>query len=405
LLRDLLIVCTVAFSYHTASSAAKVLVPLYSASLGAPVQSIGLVVGAQSLLPLLLAVPAGGLADRVGFRAVTLVGGFCMCAAAVIFYMSRSIYPLIAGQVLGGMGELSVWLCAQAAITGIGDDKSKGRYLGYFGFAIALGQAVAPGIAGFAADLAGYRNAFLLPLAFSVLVVTAALRMPNVGSGVRAAGKPATAGVHERGGILAQFADAGGLLQKPKTRAALLCTFVMIFTKTVRQSFFPVFLRGYGFSASTIGMLVSLMEGSSTVVRLFLGSLLKVLREDALLLGGMILGIVATAVTPLIVSLPLLAIASVIAGIGLGLNLPLTISLIAGDAPERLRGVAMGIRLTGNRAAQFVSPIVFGVVGRWLDLGTSFYVVGGLLFLATAAAGGLLRQAEQQAQGQVEMHA
>jgi len=398
LLRDLLIVCTVGFSYHTASSAVKVLVPLYCASLGAPVGMIGIVVGAQSLLPLFLAVPAGGLADRVGFRTVTLVGGFCMCLAAVVFYISGSIYPLITGQVLGGLGELSVWLCAQAAITGIGDSTSKARYLGYFGFAIALGQAAGPGMAGFAADLTGYRNAFLLPLAFSVLVLVAALRMPNIEAGVQAPDESETTGIRDRRGFLAQFAQAGGLLQQPRTRAALLCTFVMIFTKTVRQSFFPVLLRGYGYSASTIGMLVSLMEGSSTVVRLFLGSMLKVLREDTLLLAGMVLGITATTITPLTMSLPLLAIGSLIAGIGVGLNLPLTMSLIAGDAPERLRGLAMGIRLTGNRAAQFVSPVIFGVMGRWLNLGTSFYVVGGLLFLGTAAAGALLRQARQGAQ-------
>ncbi len=402
---DMLVVSTVGFSYFMASSAVKVLVPLYCSSLGMPVQTIGIVVGAQTFMPLFLAVLAGGLADRVGFRAVTLVGSFCMCAAMVVFYMAGSIYPLIAGQVLCGLGELSVWLCAQAAITSIGDAASKGRYLGYFGFAIALGQAISPGISGLAADLTGYRNAFLLPLGFSALTAMVASRMPNTGSGVRVPHEPSTNEAGGREAPSTQFAQAGDLLRKPKTRAALLCTFVMIFTKTVRQSFFPVFLRGYGISASTIGMLASLMEGSSTVVRLFLGSLLKVLREDTLLLGGMILGIAATAVVPLIVNLPLLAVASVIAGIGLGLNLPLTMSLIASDAPDQLRGLAMGIRLTGNRAAQFVSPLIFGVMGRWLSLGTSFYVVGGLLFFGTASAAALLRQAEGQPQGQEQAQA
>jgi MFS family permease len=170
----------------------------------------------------------------------------------------------------------------------------------------------------------------------------------------------------------------------------------MIFTKSVRGSFFPVLLKGYGFSASTIGMLVSLMEGSSTVMRLFLGSLLRVLREDTLLLSGMVLGIAATAVTPLIMNLPALAVASAVAGIGLGLNLPLTMSLIASDAPDHLRGLAMGVRLTGNRSAQLASPVIFGVIGQWLDLGTSFYVVGGLLFLGNLAAGSLLRQARER---------
>lgn len=385
MLKDLLIVSLVGFSYHTAASAAKVLIPLYCASLGASVGTIGIVIGAQPLLPLFLAVPAGAFADTLGFRVMTLAGGVCMCVASVVYYMSNGIYPLIAGQVLIGLGELSVWLCAQAAATSIGHTSSRGRNLGYFGFAIALGQAVAPAMAGRAADMFGYRNAFLLPLAFSVLVVLAGLQMPDI-----------RARVHERMGLLGQFARAGELSRRPRTRAALLCTFTMIFTKSVRGSFFPVLLKGYGFSASTIGMLVSLMEGSSTVVRLFLGSLLRVLREDTLLLSGMVLGIAATAVTPLIMNLPALAVASAVAGIGLGLNLPLTMSLIASDAPDHLRGLAMGVRLTGNRSAQLASPVIFGVIGQWLDLGTSFYVVGGLLFLGNLAAGSLLRQARER---------
>jgi len=70
-------------------------------------------------------------------------------------------------------------------------------------------------------------------------------------------------------------------------------------------------------------------------------------------------------------------------------------ALIAGDAPEHLRGVAMGLRLTSNRAAQLATPIIFGVVGNWLSLGATFYVVGIPLLTGVGLTSVLLKRSRQ----------
>src|SRR5690606_5321395 len=80
-----------------------------------------------------------------------------------------------------------------------------------------------------------------------------------------------------------------------------------------------------------------------------------------------------------------LALASMAGGIGIGLVQPLSMLGVAETVDEGERGRAMGLRLTGNRAAQFTSPVLFGLVAEVAGLETAF-VVGGLLLMAATAS-------------------
>ncbi len=382
--RQVAMVVAIGLFYHMSSSAAKILVPLHIASEGASVGAIGIVLAAHPLLPIFLSIPAGALADRFGFRTMTMLGASGMVFAAGLLFLSSGLGSVLIAQMLLGLGELLVWLSAQALATNLGPPEARVKNLGYFGFAIALAQTIGPGTAGVLADSVGFKNAFLMCLALSLLTLLSAIALPTT--------RPDRAKVPPmRDQIRASFTLAG----RPRTRAALLCTFTMILTRAVRRSFFPVFLMQSGYAASSIGFLVSLAEGSSTVVRGLLGKLLNYMTEDQMVVAGMLVGVVATSLTPVLPNTALLALASVIAGVGLGLNLPLTMALIAGDAPEHLRGVAMGLRLTSNRAAQLATPIIFGVVGNWLSLGATFYVVGIPLLTGVGLTSVLLKRSRQ----------
>ncbi|MBQ6639603.1 MAG: MFS transporter, partial [Saccharopolyspora sp.] len=54
--------------------------------------------------------------------------------------------------------------------------------------------------------------------------------------------------------------------------------------------------------------------------------------------------------------------AVVLAGLGMGVGQPLTMSWLAESTPPGLRGRAMSLRLTGNRAGQVVVPGAVGLV-------------------------------------------
>jgi MFS family permease len=78
---------------------------------------------------------------------------------------------------------------------------------------------------------------------------------------------------------------------------------------------------------------------------------------------------------------PLIALFSVLLGLGLGVGQPLTMSWLAELAPPGLRRWAMSLRLTGNRLGHVVIPSLVGAVA--VGIGAA-----GVLWATAAALAG-----------------
>jgi MFS family permease len=56
---------------------------------------------------------------------------------------------------------------------------------------------------------------------------------------------------------------------------------------------------------------------------------------------------------------------------------------VSEGVPPEDRGIALGIRLTGNRLAQLVNPVFFGLLAQNLGFGPAF-ITGGVVLLLCA---------------------
>jgi MFS family permease len=63
-----------------------------------------------------------------------------------------------------------------------------------------------------------------------------------------------------------------------------------------------------------------------------------------------------------VVPLPLMFVAMAVAGATLGIMQPMTMSWVAARASADVRGMALSLRITGNRAGQVVIPLAAGSV-------------------------------------------
>src|SRR5690606_31647506 len=82
----------------------------------------------------------------------------------------------------------------------------------------------------------------------------------------------------------------------------------------------------------------------------------------------------------------LLVALMVVIGLGLGLGQPLTMAWVAARAPKAMRGLALGIRLSGNRLGQLVLPAAAGLVFDALGMEAMFWSVGALLAISAVIA-------------------
>jgi MFS family permease len=86
----------------TSFRGSKVLVSLFAIELGAPQFYIGILVALYSLFPMLLALYAGKLSDRLGVRYPMIVGSLGLAAGLSLPYFFPALVTLYASAALIG---------------------------------------------------------------------------------------------------------------------------------------------------------------------------------------------------------------------------------------------------------------------------------------------------------------
>jgi MFS family permease len=158
---------------------------------------------------------------------------------------------------------------------------------------------------------------------------------------------------------------------------AILASFVVIFTLGARTTFFPVYVRGLDFSATSIGVLLSVRAAVTLATRLLMRRILILCggRFPSLLISmtGLAFGV---GLTPFCRDAASLMGLSVLVGVGVGVALPLSMAAVTDGVRPEDRGLAMGVRLSGNRLAQLLNPLLFGLLIHGFGISAAFWVGG-----------------------------
>ena len=160
---------------------------------------------------------------------------------------------------------------------------------------------------------------------------------------------------------------------------AITVSFIIAFAQSTYQAFFPVLLEVAAYPITVIDLLLSLRSFVSMIVRPLTPTTIRVLSGRHRTLVIMVLlvagGMALVAVNQ---SLPVLILASLLIGTGFGISPPLSMVVVVDRVQEFEKGLALGVRLTGNRLAQFISPLTLGLLAEAIGLGRMF-LTGALL--------------------------
>jgi len=339
------------------------LIPLMAHDLGASPAVIGVIVGAFGLLSFFLGIPVGGFTDRVGVKRALALGVLCNIVSALLLVHADNVLTLVASQVAGGLGFQLHIVASQAFIASLDSPLRRESEFGYLTFSAALGQSLGPVLGGVIASRFGYHGAFLASLLVSALgLMIMGFREPR---GLRAPGKYS---------LRRDLRHAIALLSNSGMLALLAVTFVVIFTVSLRTSFLPVLLLQRGSSEALVGLLISLFAGTSTLIRLFTGSLLQRFSRRGMLALAMLAVALGVGLIPMLSSVFTVALALCIFGFGFGLAQPLSMVMVADLADPRRSGLSMGIRFMSITLANILGPVLMGVVVEGFGLHAAFYV-------------------------------
>jgi len=339
----------------------KVLVSLFAIELGAPQFYIGILIALYSLFPMMLALYAGKLSDRLGVRLPMIAGSTGLALGLSLPFLAPGLPALYASAALIGASHVFYNVSVQNLVGALSDAADRTRNFTNYGLVMAAGGFVGPLLAGFSIDHFGHAAGYLIlaggPL-IPVLILLFARKLGRMGTKATTEAE--------------QAVQAKNLLANAPLRRTLITGAAILTGIDLFQFYMPIYGNAIGLSATTIGLILSMFAAASFVVRLVMPALVKRWGAERVLLWSLYAGCATYLLFPLFQNAVLLAAIAFALGLGMGCGQPLTMSLIYSRAPEGRSGEALGLRVTINNFMHIVVPLFFGTIGSMLGIAPVF---------------------------------
>jgi MFS family permease len=349
----------------------KMLVALHAIDLGASPLAIGALVSTYGVFPLLLALYAGKVSDRMGVRRPMMFGSL-LIVVGLLLPLARPVLPVMyAAVAMIGVGSLFFQVSSHNLIGAIGGPDARTANFGTFALGASISSFLAPLLVGFIIDHAGHRPAYG---ALALVVMVPFICLASYAGFIPA---------HVKGGSKEGAPGGARLLQDPALRRTVLTSALIITGIELFSFYVPIYGRSIGLSASTIGIVIGMQAAAAFAVRLWMPRLASHYGERKVLTASLVIAGVTYFAFPLVEQAVLLGMISFVLGLGLGCGQPLSIVLIYNQSPPGRAGEALGLRLTANKFTQILVPLLFGSLGTAAGVYPVFWCNGLLLLLGS----------------------
>lgn len=352
---------------HTAFNGSRMLVSLYAIHLHASAFTVGALMSAYALLPMLFAVSAGRLVDRSGARWPLFGASAAVALGVLLPFAWPQLGMLFAASTLIGTGFMVFHVAVSQVVGAIGRAEDRAANFSWLALGFSVSSSLGPLVTGFAIDAIGHLHTFVLLSLFPLvpLVVLWRNRPPLPPPMARKAGSGASRVLDLlRDRALRRVFIASGLLNM----AWDLYTFAI-----------PLYGSRIGLSASTIGAVMGSFALAIFAVRLLLPVVIRRVPPWQIISAALLTAAAVYCVFPFFSSVTLLVTLSCTLGLGLGCSQPMVMALLYNTSPPGRQGEAVGVRTTVMNASSTVLPLASGALGAALGMGPVFWAMAALL--------------------------
>lgn len=320
-------------------------------------------------LVIAVASPVMGLvADLFGRTKLLVFGLVLFVASGASAFILDSLRDILISRALVGLAVACVMTAATALLVDLTQGMARNIVIGQQIAATGIGGLIFPLLAGILVQF-DWRAAFLTYLLPVVLV-------PLAWSGVKDVIKPTQAPASS----LAEFPVARGVVVYSLAVLGMIALYAIPLQ-------IPYVLSGLGNSSPVVsGLEIGIASFSAAICSLLFGKLrarhtpvaLVAISFGAIALGYLIVSQSSDIVTT--------TIGLVVAGAGLGINLPNLTTWLQESMPFGLRGRAAGGLTSAISLGQFVSTFVYGAIGSGQAGASAFQLATGLCVIVVAMA-------------------
>jgi MFS family permease len=175
--------------------------PTRTAEAGITLAGVGILLGVNRAIRLLLNGPAGLAYDRWARRRLFIPALFVGALSTAIYAATRGFWPLFVGRLLWGLAWSGIWVGGATIILDAATPRERGRWTGLYQIWFYLGGALGALGGGVLTDLVGYAMTMWICSALTAVGGLVALFMLPETFGVRAGADTQQAGSRSASGL------------------------------------------------------------------------------------------------------------------------------------------------------------------------------------------------------------
>ena len=347
--------------------------PLFAKTFGVGAALAGLSISIFGLARLVTNLPAGFLSDRFGRRALLVGGPIVVTISSVLSGLAPTFWMLIVFRFVAGVGSAMYMTGAMVLIADITSPGNRGRVMSIYQGSILVGVSLGPAVGGGVAEIAGVRAPFYVVGGLAGLAtIWSFIRMPAMAVRVTLAGDEPHAepdADREPTPEDKEFDPGRGtlrlvrsLMARPEFALVCLLNMSVFLTRTGgRLTLLPlVGEEEVGLSFGSLGAIFTMMTVLNLIVLIPVGTMLDRFGRKAVILPSALMMGVALSMFAASSEVWMFLAASVVLGIGSGVLGPAPAAYAADVAPEKARGLAMGMFRTFGDIGFVIGPLGMG---------------------------------------------
>ncbi|MEO3858740.1 MFS transporter [Acrocarpospora sp. B8E8] len=399
-----LIFVSSALSNVAYSTTAPVLPRYVVEVLGGGPALVGSLVGLSPIASLVVQPFAGVLADRYGYRVVSVASGLLGSAGVLLLLVSATVPGVAAGRVLFGAGGSVIATALMAWVLAIVAPERRGQALGVFGLGVWIGLALGPVVGENTFHLAGFGAVWLVCGALQLGSVVAALVVRHRADGFPPEETTVVTGENLAGGAAgptdgapsAPSAPGWRVAVRSVTRAGVVAGLVWA-TEGVLLTYLVLHLESRGVRPDGVfggASVFTVFAASVVLARLAVGVLpdrIGARRSAVLALSCVAAGLLVVAAAG---SFAMAAAGAVVLGAGFAPLFPSLTMIATERLPPSLRATGLGFFnayiAVGLAGGSFLGGVLSGWWGEWSAfVAAAALAVAGLGVLAAEPGHGL----------------
>ncbi|MHA1709463.1 MAG: MFS transporter [Candidatus Baldrarchaeia archaeon] len=361
-------VCLSTFLVRFGFGELNLIVPYHLASIGVPRTLIGIALSLNATVEMCTALPAGAMADKFGRSKMFLLGLFLVSLTLACFSLATEWwhFAMLCGFL--GFGEAFTIAPALALLTDYTEVERRGRVMGFFDASVTLGYAAGPLAAGFLYEKFGHGITFQIASGMVIIAfVISAFLVRDVSRDVGHLGSKRS--------IIPSDAD----LSQYKRLFPLIVSWILaMFILAVGQVVIPMYAEAHNVGTGRLGIVMAAVCITLIASYVLFGAIAdRVGRKIPMIFGLsvstvsiMLMGITNTWESAEIL-LPMVAV-------GGGAFAPAALALLGDIAPERGRGVTMGIYDVVVATGMTMGPLFAGVISDLMGFGALFLMCSAI---------------------------